>query len=302
MWFKITRCLCLVWGGLAFAQTDPPELVPTTTFRVGTDLVQLSVSVFDANYKVIRGLPQSAFTVYENGAKQEIAVFRQEDVPVSMGLVVDDSASMRDKRERVISAALAMVKASNPDDEVFLVNFSGEPEITQGFTADLKLLEKGLRGIGPARGETAMRDAVLLGIQHLRSKAKRDKRVLVVITDGEDNASVASQQRLIEYAHQNNAIVYGIGILGGEHPAAAARAKQRLEELVNATGGRAWFPADVSAIEAITPEIAQEIRNQYVVGYTPADSTKDGKFRKVTVEVNVPGAIVRTRSGYYARP
>jgi Ca-activated chloride channel family protein len=302
MRFKITLCSAMLAAGLAYSQTKTPELVPETTFRVGTELVQLSVSVFDPNYKVIRGLPQSAFTVYENGVKQEIGVFRQEDVPVSLGIAVDNSASMRDKRDRVATAALAMVKASNPDDEVFLINFSSEPEVTQGVTSDLKALEKGLRGISPAKGETAMRDAVLLGIQHLRSRAKRDKRVLVVITDGEDNASVASQQRLIEFAHQNNSIVYGIGILGGEQPAAAERAKQRLEELVNATGGRAWFPADVSTIAAITPEIAHEIRNQYVVGYTPTNTNKDGSFRKVTVEVNVPGAIVRTRSGYYARP
>lgn len=303
MRFRITRCCVLLTGALCLAQeVKPPDLVPETTFRVGTDLVQLNVSVFDANWKVIRGLPQSVFTVSEDGVKQEIGVFRQEDVPVSMGLVVDNSASMRDKRDRVASAALAMVKASNPDDEVFLINFSDEPEVTQGFTGKIELLEKGLRGFQAPRGETAMRDAVLLGIQHLRSRAKRDKRVLVVITDGEDNASVATQQRLVEFAHQNNAIVYGIGILGGEHPQSAARATQRLEELTSATGGRSWFPPDVSTIATITPEIAHEIRNQYVVGYTPTNTTKDGKFRKVTVEVNVPGAQVRTRSGYFARP
>jgi VWFA-related protein len=301
MMFRITLCVWLT-GAVSFGQIKPPELVPETTFRVGTELVQLNVSVFDPGWKVIRGLPQSAFTVFEDGVKQEIGIFRQEDVPVSMGLIVDNSASMRDKRDRVATAALAMVKASNPDDEVFLVNFSGEPEVTQGFTGKIDLLEKGLRAIQQPRGETAMRDAVLLGIQHMRSRARLDKRVLVVITDGDDNASVASQQRLIEFAHQNNSIVYGIGILGGEPPASAARAKQRLEELVTATGGRAWFPPDVSTIAAITPEIAHEIRNQYVVGYTPSDATKDGKFRKVTVEVNVPGAQVRTRSGYFARP
>jgi Ca-activated chloride channel family protein len=298
---RLSICWALIGAALCVAQTKDKELPPETTFRVGTDLVQLNVSVFDPNYKVIRGLPQSAFTVLENGGKQEIAVFRNEDVPVSMGLIVDNSASMKDKRERVVSAALAMVKASNPDDEVFVVNFSDEPELTQEFTSKPDVLEKGLRTV-QSRGETAMRDAMLMAMQHLRSRAKRDKRVLVVITDGEDNASVASQQRLIEFAHQNNAIVYGIGLLGGEQPDAAARAKGRLEELTNATGGRAWFPPDVSAMAAITAEIAHEIRNQYVVGYTPTDTTKDGKFRKVTVEVNVPGAIVRTRAGYYARP
>jgi Ca-activated chloride channel homolog len=301
MRFKITLSGVMFGAALCFAQSAQPEKAPEVTFRVGAELVQLNVSVFDPNWKVIKGLSQSAFTVFENGVKQEIGVFRQEDVPVSMGLIVDNSASMRDKRDRVASAAVAMVKASNPDDEVFIVNFNEEPELSQEFTSKLDVLEKGLRGI-QARGETAMRDATLLGIQHLRSRAKRDKRVLVVITDGEDNASVATQQRLIEFAHQNSAIVYGIGILGGERPESAARARQKLEELTTATGGRSWFPADVSEIAKITPEIAHEIRNQYVVGYTPSDLTKDGKFRKVTVEVNVPGAVVRTRAGYYARP
>lgn len=283
------------------AQTEAPQKAPETTFRVGTDLVALNVSVFDQNWKLIRGLPQSAFTVKENGVKQEIRVFRQEDVPVSMGLILDNSASMRDKKDRVISAALAMVKASHPDDEVFVVRFNDEPEIVQHFTNKIDVLEKSLRAIEP-RGETAMRDAVLLGIQDLRSRAKRDKRVLVVITDGDDNSSIATQQRLIEAARQSNAIVYAIGLLGGEQPEAAARARKALEDLTNQTGGRAWFPADVNAIASITPEIAHEIRNQYVIGYTPADLTKDGKFRTITVEVNVPEAIVRTRAGYYARP
>src|SRR4051794_28233727 len=232
----------LLLMGVCAAQTASPEKAPETTFRVGTDLVLLNVSVFDPDWKVIKGLPQSAFTVFENGVKQEVSVFRQEDVPVSMGLIVDNSASMRDKRDRVASAALAMVKASNPDDEVFIINFNEEPSLTQEFTSDIGVLEKSLRGI-QSRGETAMRDAALLGIQHLKSRAKRDKRVLVVITDGEDNSSIATQQRLIEAAHVNNAIVYGIGLLGGEQPESAARARQRLEELTNATGGGSWVPA-----------------------------------------------------------
>ena len=291
-WMAVSSC---------FAQSTPPEKVPETTFRVGTDLVALNVSVFDTNGQVIKGLPKSAFTVLENGVKQDISVFRQEDVPVSLGLIIDNSASMGKKRERVVSSALAMIKASNPDDEVFAIYFNDTPELVQGFTSDIGLLEKSLRSIHPA-GETAMRDAVLLGIDHLRAHAKRDKRVLVVITDGEDNSSIATEQRLIEAARQSNVIVYAIGLVGEEQPASAERAKKSLAELTLATGGRSWFPHDVGAIAAITPEIAHEIRNQYVVGYTPADLTKDGKWRTITVDVNVPGATVRTRSGYYARP
>jgi len=283
------------------AQITPPEKVPETTFKVGTDLVLLNVSVFDSASKVIKGLSQGTFTVYENNVKQEISVFRQEDVPVSLGLVIDNSASMLNKKDRVVSASLAMVKASNPDDEVFIINFNEEPQLTEDFTNDLGLLENRLRSL-KTQGETAMRDAVLLGIQHLRVKAKRDKRVLVVITDGEDNSSIATQARVIEAAHQNNTIVYAIGLLGEEQPESAQRAGKQLEALTQATGGRSWFVSDVNAIAAITPEIAHEIRNQYIIGYTPTDLNKDGKFRTIRVEVNVPGATVRTRSGYYARP
>jgi len=293
--------LSLLLAAICTAQPTQPEKAPETTFRVGTDLVQLNVSVFDSSGQIIKGLPQSAFTVSENNVKQEISVFRQEDVPVSLGLVIDNSASMENKRERVASAALAMVKASHPEDEVFVINFNEEPVLSQDFTNDLKVLEKALRNI-KATGETAMRDAVLLSIQHLRIKAKRDKRVIVVITDGDDNSSIATQQRAVEASHQNNVIVYAIGLLGGEPPENAERAKKQIEALTQATGGRAWFPEDVNAIAAITPEIAHEIRNQYVIGYTPTDSNKDGKFRTVRVEVNVPGVTVRTRSGYYARP
>jgi Ca-activated chloride channel family protein len=288
--------------GSAFlsAQDASREAEPGTTFRTTSDLVQLNVSVFDKDGKCIQNLPQSAFTVYENGVPQQIKVFRQEDVPVSMGLVIDNSASMLDKRERVISATLAMIKASNPNDEVFIVNFDQEPHLAQEFTSDIGVLEKSLRSI-KTQGETAMRDALLMGIQHLRHRATRDKKVLVVITDGDDNSSVETQSQLIEVAHQNNVIIYAIGLLGGELPVLAERAKKQIEEITRATGGRAWFPGDVAEIASITPEIAHEIRNQYIIGYTPTDLSSDGGFRTIRVDVNVPGATVRTRSGYYAR-
>jgi VWFA-related protein len=291
----------LMLAALAAAQGTQPEKVPETTFRIGTNLVLLNVSVFDAKGQVVKGLPKSAFTVTENGVRQDISVFRQEDVPVSLGLIIDNSASMRNKRERVVSSTLAMIRASNPDDEVFAIYFNGRPELVQEFTGDIGLLEKSLRSIHPT-GETAMRDAVLLGIDHLRAHARRDKRVLVVITDGADNSSIATQQRLVEAARQSNVIVYAIGLLGEEEPASAERARRSLDELTLATGGRSWFPKDVETIAEITPEIAHEIRNQYILGYTPSNSTRDGKWRSITVEVNVPGTTVRTRPGYYAQP
>ena len=273
---------------------------PVATFRTESNLVSLNVSVFDGDGRVVKSLPQSAFTVFEDNQKQRITVFRQEDVPISLGLVTDNSASMLNKRARVNSAALAMVKASNPDDEVCVISFNEEAFVTQDLTSDAKRLESSLRKM-ESRGETAMRDALTLGLDQLRAHSKKDKKVLLVITDGEDNSSIQKQENLVRASHLSNVIIYGIGILGSEQPASAQRARASMDELTLATGGRSWFPNDVADIEKITPEIAHEIRNQYVIGYTPENTAKTGAFRSIRVEVNVPNLTVRTRSGYYTR-
>jgi len=249
---------------------------------------------------VVKGLPQTAFTVFEDNQKQEIKVFRQEDVPISLGLIIDNSASMSNKRERVNAAALAMVKASNSEDEVFVISFSEDAFVTQDFTSDVKQLESSLSKTQP-RGETAMRDALTLGLDHLRAHGTKDKKVLLVITDGEDNSSIQTQQNLVRTAHLSNGIIYGIGILGSEQPASAQRARASLDALTLATGGRSWFPNDAAETIKITPEIAHEIRNQYVIGYTPENTANSSAFRSIRVEVNVPDVTVRTRSGYYPR-
>ena len=269
------------------------------TFRTDTRLVVLNVSVFDREGKVVRDLGKTAFTIYENGEKQTLKVFRQDDVPISLGLIIDTSASMTDKRDRVASAALAMVKASNPEDEVFIINFNESAVLAKDFTNNTKELENALRNLD-AKGETAMRDALLLGIEHLRHRAHKDKKVLLVVTDGEDNSSAETQAHLVEVAQQNDVIVYAIGLLGAEERESAARAKKQLEELTQQTGGRSWFPNDVAEIANITPDIAHEIRNQYILAYEPVTLAADGSFRKIRVDVDVPGAVVHTRSGYYA--
>jgi Ca-activated chloride channel homolog len=269
------------------------------TFRTDTRLVVLNVSVFDQNGKSVRDLGKSAFTVYENGEKQTVKDFRQDDVPISLGLIIDTSASMTDKRDRVASAALAMVQASNPRDEVFIINFNEKAVLAKEFTNNIKDLENALRNLD-ANGETAMRDALLLGIEHLRHRAHRDKKVLVVVTDGDDNSSIETQAHLVEAAQQNDVIVYAVGLLGAEEPESAARAKKQLAELTQQTGGHAWFPSDVGEIGHIAPEIAHEIRDQYVAAYTPSNLAADGSFRKIRVEVSAPGVQVRTRAGYYA--
>jgi len=281
------------------AQQVLPDSAPAATFRTDTRLVVLNVSVIGPDGNIVNNLPKSAFSVFENNETQQISVFRQEDVPVSMGLIIDNSASMKEKRDRVAAAALALIKASNPQDEVFIINFNEEPTMVQDFTSSLRQLETSLNKI-QSSGETAMRDAVRTGIEHLRAKGRKDKKVLLVITDGDDNSSIETLSHVVQVAHQADVIVYGIGLLGGEQPAAAERAKKALDTLTMATGGRAWFPAQVAEVSRITPEIAHEIRNQYIVGYTPTNLAADGSFRKVRVEVNYPNVQVRTRAGYYA--
>lgn len=283
---------------LLLAQQGATDNAPAT-FRSDTRLVVLNVSAIGPGGKIVNGIPQSAFSVFEDDTPQQISVFSQEDVPVSLGLIIDNSASMKEKRERVAAAALALMRASNPKDEVFVIHFNEEPTLVQEFTSNPQQLETSLKKI-QSSGETAMRDAVRMGIEHLRAKAKKDKKVLLVITDGDDNSSIETMQHLVQTAHQADVIVYGIGLLGSEEPGAAARAQKAIEQLTAATGGRAWFPSAVAECIQITPEIAHEIRNQYVLGYTPTNLAADGTFRKVRVAVNYPDVQVRTRTGYYA--
>ena len=293
------RPRCVILSLLAVLALCGQERGQEPTFRSDTRLVVLNVSVFDQEGKIVKNLPRSAFTVYEDGQKQTLTVFRQEDVPISLGLIVDNSASMTDKRDRVASAALALVKASNPRDEVFIINFNESAVLAKEFTSDIKELERALRNLD-AKGETAMRDALLLGIEHLRHHAHTDKKVLLVVTDGDDNSSAETQAHLVEVAQQNDVIIYAVGLLGAEEPESATRAKKQLNELTQQTGGHSWFPGDVAEIANITPEIAHEIRNQYVLAYTPSNLASDGSFRKIRVDVDAPGVLVRTRTGYYA--
>ena len=187
-------------------------------FRSDTRLVVLHTTVVDRHGRLVTNLPQTAFTVYENGATQPIRSFKREDVPVSMGLVVDNSGSMRDKRAKVEAAALGLVHASNKEDEVFVVNFNDEAYLDnphgKDFTSDIKEMEEALTRID-SRGGTALRDAIRMSIDHLREKAKKDKKVLIAITDGNDTSSTVTMEKLLNAAQQSEVILYGIGILGG---------------------------------------------------------------------------------------
>ena len=291
----LTACVAVV---LLRAQDEVP------TYRTEIKEVTLHVSVLDKTGKLVTNIPRSAFKVYEDNVEQPIKLFRREDVPVSMGLLVDNSGSMNDKRLRVTASALTLAKESNPDDEIFIVNFNDDPYLDQSFTHDTKKLEEALSRID-ARGGTAMRNAIAGAIDYMKTDAKLDKKVIVVVTDGNDNASAETTlEQLLRKVRESGVLVYSIGLLSEEEAREARAAKRALNSLAETSGGFTYYPKDLAEVERITPEIAHEIRNQYTIVYSPINDNLDGSFRKIKVELTgqYRGATVRAKNGYYATP
>jgi len=291
-------------GFILYAQNKPAAPASDPLFHSYTREVPLYLTVTDKNGHYVTNLQESAFKVFENGVQQPIRAFRYEDVPVSMALVIDNSGSMREKRQSVEAAALALVKDSNPHDESFVINFNEDAFLDVDFTSDPEKLRIGLERID-SRGQTAMREAVRLAIEHLHQKAKLDKKVVLVVTDGEDNYSDRdfSMEKLIQFASRNDVLVYAIGLLDTDMKSEANRAKRALNELVTSTGGEVFYPKTLPEVEPIAHQIARDLRNQYFIGYAPLNEALDGTFRQVKVTVKAPGnPVPRTRPGYWANP
>jgi VWFA-related protein len=301
---RLSFLLALAAAAAGQPQQPPPEAAGAV-FRADARLVVCNTAVVDKEGHLVTDLPRQAFTVYENGVKQTVTGFKREDVPVSMGLIVDNSGSMRDKRSQVEAAALALVRDSNPEDEVFIVNFNDEAYLDnppgKAFTSDIKEMEAALRRIDSSGG-TAMRDAIRMAIGWLK-KGRRDKKVLVVVTDGNDNYSNTSLADLVKLAQQNEVLIYSVGLLADESRSDARDARRALEALAGATGGETYFPKELAEVDRIAHLVAHDIRSQYAIEYKPLNAAMDGTYRKIRITVNAPGRpTVRTRSGYWATP
>ncbi|MGD0498827.1 MAG: VWA domain-containing protein [Bryobacteraceae bacterium] len=293
-------------AALLLGQTAGTQEERGTVIRTDVRLVVLHTTVLDRSGHFVTNLPQQDFSVYENGVRQQIKQFKREDVPVSMGLVIDNSGSMRDKRAKVEAAAMALAKDSNPEDEVFVVNFNDEAFLdlppNMDFTSDRKVLEEALTRID-SKGGTRLFDSVRMSIDYLKEKAHRDKKVLVVVTDGDDNASDISLENLVKAGQQSEVLIYTVGLLGDEERREAGRAERALKALAVATGGESYFPKELVEVDHIAHQVARDIRSQYLIEYTPENANMDGTYRQIKVAVNAPGRpTVRTRSGYYATP
>jgi VWFA-related protein len=305
--------VCVFSAALA-AQDKPPQPQKGQndkdySLKVETVEVNLPVSVLDKDGHPVDGLKQENFQVFEDKVQQTIKTFRHEDIPLSLGLVIDNSGSMRNKRERVNSAALAFARESNPDDETFIVNFDDSAYLEQDFTGSIGDLVDALDNID-ARGETALYDAIYLSADHLKS-GKKDKKAILLITDGEDNVSKYKFDKVFDTLRQSKVTLYAIGLLeeddqrgGLFHPAPSKKAKADLVKFAEVTGGQAFFPKNLDEVEDITKRIAHDIRNHYTITYTPTNASLDGTYREITVKVTPPknmGKITwHAKPGYYA--
>ena len=272
------------------------------TISVSVNQVVLHATVRNSKGTTVSGLTKDNFQIYEDGVLQEIKFFSHDDIPVEAGLIVDNSGSMRPKRGEVITAALAFARSSNPQDQMFVVNFNenvsfGLPEDVP-FTDHVVQLESALSRVS-AHGETALYDAVAAGLEHLK-KGNRDKKVLLVISDGADNASKRTKAQTLTLAGQSDAIIYTIGLFEAGDP---DNGSDVLNQLAKAAGGEAFLPRSAKDVTPICERIAHDLRSQYTLAYVPTNRNLDGTYRAVQVKAWAPGrgrVSVRTRAGYNA--
>ncbi|HKQ05642.1 MAG TPA: VWA domain-containing protein [Blastocatellia bacterium] len=283
-------------------QQGQPVRQESSPVRLATELVSLNVAVTDHSGRAITGLEKADFKVYENGVEQPLNFFSTDESPVSWGLVLDRSRSMEGMIKEVYRAALHAVEQGTADDDMFIVAFNDQADLLCDFTSDRDKLESAIRGLR-AVGNTALYDAVALALDHLQ-RGRHKKKVLVVITDGEDNRSRLNFRQLVERAREADVLIYTVGLFGPMVGMQGIAARDELKKLAQVTGAFAHFPSDPEKCRMTMMAIASEVSRQYSLGYYPTDPTRDGKWRKLRIAVAQPGGeanyATRTRSGYYA--
>jgi Ca-activated chloride channel homolog len=268
-------------------------------FKKQVQEVVLHAIVVDDQRRLVTTLDRPAFTAFEDGVPQTTTAFHRDDVPVALGIVIDNSGSMREKRDKVNQAVLNLIRASNPRDETFVVNFSQDSYLDQDFTSNIDLLQQALQRVSN-KGSTALYDAIVASAIHLKNDNRVERRIILVITDGRDNAS---QQTLAEAMRhlqgENGPTLYAIGLLGDELQQSDSGA---LKSLAEATGGAAYFPKSLNEVDDIAHTIARDIHSQYTIAYKPTNHSHAAKYRTIEVKAQARGyrtLTVRTRTGYY---
>lgn len=301
-----TLCFLTAVSNVALSQEiRPSDRCPSDdpyTIKVSVGLVVLHATVRNHRGNLVSGLSKDDFQIYENGARQQIKYFSHDDIPITVGLVIDNSGSMGPKTPEVVVAVLAFVRSSNPQDQMFVVNFNEHvrfalPDNTP-FTDQPGQLQVALSRI-KADGETALYDAIAAALEHLKI-GNRDKKALIVISDGGDNASHHKLAQIMATARQSDAIIYTLGLFDQDDPDKDPHA---LKQLARETGGEAFLPESLSQVVPICEQIARDIRNQYTIAYVPTNREQDGTYRAIQVKAEAPHLgrlFVRTRTGYTA--
>jgi Ca-activated chloride channel homolog len=297
------------------AQAEDQTADPEGTIKLDTDLVNLDVTVVDQNNQPIFDVRKEDFAVFEDKVKQTIDSISREEIPLSFGLVIDTSGSMRAKLQTVSDAALDLIKQMRVDDEAFLSQFKAEPELVQDYTSDKRELEEGLGELFTSGG-TALLDAIIATSDYAQEKAntrdgQRRRKALVVISDGLEKNSTVKEKEVLEALKENEVQVYLVGFIDEDEEgkslfgkSTSKKAKELLSRLAEDSGGRAFFPKELSEMKSIANQIAKDLRTQFIVSYYPSNDKRDGTFRTVKVMVDQKGnrkLIARTRNGYYAR-
>lgn len=317
--FVLGAALTCLAGPNAFAQVPTPTVPPVKNEQespqekivIETNLVLLRVAAMDRTGRALTGLKKDDFKVYENGVEQPISFFSAEEAPATWGLVLDRSGSMMEMIRDVYQAAIHVIDEGTEEDEMFVLTFSDKPELVQDFTTDRHTLENSVLGLR-AGGQTALYDAVAYALDHIRNGRHR-KKVLVVLTDGEDNSSHLKFRKLVERAEEEDVLIYTVGmfegmddtlskLLGRMGHMSGRDTRGELEKLSGATGAFAHFPTDVERCQATMREIAREVSQQYGIGYYPSNKAHDGKWRTIKITLSKGGGkyVARTRTGYYA--
>jgi VWFA-related protein len=269
------------------------------SLSVNSDLMELHVSVVDDKDRTVGGLTKDNFQVTENGVTQKITVFKHEDIPVSLGLVLDNSRSMEPRKARLDAAALSFVRQSNPEDETFVIHFDFDARLDRDFTTKLPELEQSLAASKPF-GQTAIYDALLLAVDHMKN-ASHQKKALLLVTDGLDNVSKATLSQVLDTVKRSRVTIIVVGLLSADE---GEKAEESLTRIAEASGGHAYFPEDVEQARTYMEKTARDLRTQYTIGYVPSDSVHDGSWRSVRVNVIPPPGtktqlMVDYRHGYY---
>lgn len=278
-------------------QTPGKKSQERPTFRAEVDTVFVKVSVTDPLNRYVTGLEKDHFRIFEDKVEQKIAYFVQESAPISVGILFDISGSMKDNIHTARNSIVRFLEGGNPDDEFFLVSFNQKTTLVQGFTHQSSSIRNEISFSNPG-GRTALYDAVYLGLEQIK-KGKNEKKALILITDGEDNSSRYSASEVRDFAKESDVQIYGIGEEGK-----LGYGRSEIQNIVSLTGGRAFFPNNFNELDYYIDLIHAELRNQYVVGYTPANKNRDGKWRKIRVKLEppegLPKLIVHAKEGYFA--